>query len=134
VRTNKRCPKCGEIKPLEAFPKSKSSPIGVGSYCKPCHNARNRELKQRLYGGGRHHHLLNRYGVGAEAVEEMIQKQGGVCLICLKNPATQVDHSHSTGEVRGVLCDGCNGGLGAFNEDLDLLEEAARYLEEWRDK
>lgn len=60
----------------------------------------------------------------------MIRKQGGVCAICEQEPATQVDHNRITGQIRGMLCDGCNGGLSAFEEDDELLERAAQYLEQ----
>jgi hypothetical protein len=59
----------------------------------------------------------------------MIEKQEGLCAICRKKPAEQVDHEHATRIVRGVLCDGCNGGLGAFREREDLLLQAIEYLE-----
>ena len=65
----------------------------------------------------------------------MIRKQGGLCAICQENPAVQVDHCEQPEmRIRGVLCDDGNGGLGAFYDDLDLLEAAAQYLEDWRDK
>ena len=76
------CPDCGEAKPLEEFPRNKSGRDGRLSYCKPCHNLRGQETRQRLYGGSRHYHLLRRYGIGAADVEGMIAEQGGVCAIC----------------------------------------------------
>lgn len=68
--------------------------------------------------------------MGEPEVEEMIRQQGGLCAICRQNLAEQVDHDHDIkGKVRGVLCDGCNGGLGAFEESPELLTNALQYLQ-----
>ena len=100
----KRCPDCKELKPAEDFPRNKNYKDGRHPYCKPCHNARGKESKQRLYGGTRHYHLKRRYGIGAAEVDELIRSQGGVCAICREKPAAHVDHNHHTGKVRGILC------------------------------
>jgi len=124
----KRCPCCGEIKRLEEFCRNKRSPDGRACYCKPCHNAKGRESVRRN-GGSRHYHFRGRYGIGAAEVAALIDSQGGLCAICRSKPAVQVDHDHSRGAaVRGVLCDGCNGALGAFNEDEALILQAIAYL------
>jgi hypothetical protein len=75
--------------------------------------------------------LRDRYGIGAADVAALVEAQTGLCAVCRQKPAVQVNHDHMTGKVRGILCDGCNGGLGAFNEDPELLERAAQYLESW---
>ena len=124
-----RCPDCGLEKAPEEFPRNRSARSGLGAYCKPCHNARGRESKQRLYGGHRHYRLRDRYGIGAAEVQALVDAQGGLCKVCCRNPALQVDHDHDTGVIRGILCDGCNGGLGLFNEDIQLLQRAIEYLE-----
>jgi hypothetical protein len=54
----KRCPDCGEHKPLDEFPRNRNSKDGRHRYCKPCHSASGMESKQRLYGGSRHSHLM----------------------------------------------------------------------------
>jgi Recombination endonuclease VII len=63
----------------------------------------------------------------------MISAQGGLCAACKKNPATQVDHDHKTGKVRGILCLNCNAALGALKDDPRLVWEAIDYLENARD-
>ncbi|MFK0048340.1 endonuclease VII domain-containing protein [Streptomyces sp. NPDC090741] len=55
--------------------------------------------------------------------------QGGVCCICLTDPAVHVDHCHETGRVRGVLCLNCNMGLGLLKESPDHIRRAIQYLE-----
>ncbi|MFY7633251.1 endonuclease VII domain-containing protein [Streptomyces sp. NY05-11A] len=61
--------------------------------------------------------------------DELIASQMGVCCICLAAPATQVDHCHQTGRVRGVLCFNCNSGLGLLGDDPAAVNRAADYLE-----
>jgi hypothetical protein len=62
----------------------------------------------------------------------MIKVQGGVCACCKTRPATQVDHDHKTGKVRGIVCLNCNAAMGALKDDVRLVWEAIHYLEEWR--
>jgi hypothetical protein len=125
----KRCPDCGESKPLAEFPRNKNSKDGRHTYCKPCHNLRGKETYQRLYGGTRHYHLKRRYGIGADEFEELVRLQGGACAICGRPDPEHVDHDHETGTVRGILCFNCNGGLGQFRDSIDALQAAAVYLE-----
>jgi hypothetical protein len=102
---------------------------GRHAYCKPCHNARGKETKQRLYGGSRHYHLKRRYGISAVEFDELVRQQNGVCPICNKFGPEHVDHDHVTGRIRGVLCFNCNGGLGQFGDDSERLVRAQLYLD-----
>ncbi len=124
----KWCPDCGAVKALDEFTRSKGSSGGVHSYCKPCHNARGKESKQRLYGGSREYHLRRRYGVGQVEFDELLAAQGGRCAICGVSDPEHLDHDHRTGWVRGILCFNCNGGLGQFRDSPDFLAEAITYL------
>lgn len=125
----KRCPDCGREKSFEEFPRSRNRADGRHTYCKPCHNARGRETRKRLYGDSRHYHLRGRYGIGAEEVSRLVRAQGGVCAICRDRPADQVDHEHATGKIRGILCGGCNAGLGAFGDSPEVITSAIAYLQ-----
>ncbi len=122
-----RCPSCGVTKPVEDFPRDKRRRSGRACYCKPCHNEKNRHSKQRN-GGARRYHLRKRYGVEPAQVETMVAEQGGMCVVCRVNVATQVDHDHETGRVRGILCGDCNNGLGAFRDDPEIVMSAIDYL------
>jgi hypothetical protein len=72
--------------------------------------------------------LTRRYGITAEEADAMFERQGGLCAICRAAPAKHVDHDHATGAVRALLCFNCNGGLGQFKDDPDLLKAAADYV------
>lgn len=125
----KRCPDCGEEKPLEEFVRNRSKKSGRSSYCKPCWTLRIRRHKQKLYGGERSFLLKLRYGVTLADVDAMQLRQNGLCAICRSQPAQHVDHCHATGEVRGLLCFGCNRGLGKAQDDPELLRRGLSYLE-----
>ncbi len=76
------CPDCEQTKPVSAFPRHRNDSGGRGRYCKPCHNVRGKESKQRLYGGSREHHLRERYGITGSDFDEMLAAQEGRCAIC----------------------------------------------------
>jgi hypothetical protein len=79
---------------------------------------------------------LNRYGLTHEAFLRMLADQGDRCAICRTAEPTGigwcVDHDHVTGQVRGVLCDYCNQGLGRLRDDPDVILAAAKYVQRHR--
>jgi hypothetical protein len=125
-----RCPACGERKPIGDFPRNRSRRTGRGIYCKPCHNRIGRENRTKNHGSTRSYHLKARYGITAADAQRMLEEQGGLCAICRERPADHVDHDHLTGRLRRLLCFNCNGGLGQFRDDPELLRAAAAYLQE----
>lgn len=81
---------------------------------------------------------LSRYGLTLEQFIALSEGQGHVCAICgercSKFPRLSVDHRHSDGAIRGLLCDACNIGLGHFRDNPESLRAAIEYLEreyEW---
>ncbi len=86
------------------------------------------EVKRRERAG----HLMRKYGMTIEQYDAMLEAQGGGCYICGRPPrddiSLHVDHDHSTGEIRGILCFRCNNALADFQEDTGLLRNAIGYL------
>lgn len=77
--------------------------------------------------------LWKNYRIRIEDFERMYKEQNGQCNICNKDipyrgKLIAVDHCHTTGKVRSILCSKCNIGLGQFNEDLELMQKAINYL------
>lgn len=68
------------------------------------------------------------YGLSPEDYDLMVESQGNACAICKEVKKLHVDHDHITGEVRELLCHGCNTSLGGFKDDPELLEAAADYI------
>ena len=79
--------------------------------------------------------LRTRYGITLDNYNEMFIKQDGKCAICGNHQsetktALVVDHCHSTGKVRGLLCGNCNRGIGCLKDDIENLRCAILYLNE----
>jgi hypothetical protein len=81
--------------------------------------------------------VTKKHGLTFSGFYEMLRKQGGVCAICgltNGNKRLAIDHDHSSGKVRALLCTKCNTGLGAFRDDVNLLMKAVGYLGEYGPK
>lgn len=78
--------------------------------------------------------LRAKYGITLVEFEAMVLEQGGVCAIChepnYSGKRLVVDHCHDTGRVRGLLCNGCNGGIGLLKDSVLRLESAINYLKD----
>ena len=78
--------------------------------------------------------LKKNYNITIETYEEIYRNQNGVCAICEKlnisGKRLAVDHNHSTGKIRGLLCNKCNTGLGNFNDNSEFLFKASEYLKQ----
>ena len=73
---------------------------------------------------------LRRHGLAIEEYNAMVDAQHGQCAICgCGDEQLCVDHDHSTGVVRGLLCQRCNRGLGDFRDNPSALRKAINYLE-----
>jgi len=84
-------------------------------------------------------HVRRQYGLTARAYQDLKDSTGGTCPICGRaltftgrsSPSRAVvDHCHTTGQVRGIICHPCNSGLGRFGDDPSTLRLAASYLEQ----
>lgn len=111
------CTKCKSTKPatLEFFPPHNKKKNGLDSWCRTCRSSYRSETRRGHY----------RHSISDEDLKELIK--GNKCFICGEF-GDQVDHCHSSGEVRGLLCINCNTGLGKFKDDPMLLEFARMYL------
>lgn len=88
------------------------------------------EDRAELY---RRQNLMAKYGISMDQWDDMLQAQGGGCAICGRRKKLYVDHDHSTGAVRALLCRNCNVGIGHFYDDADVLMAAVAYLLQFDD-
>lgn len=83
----------------------------------------------------REHVLQKKYGISHSQYEELLGRQAGRCALCRSdNPRARfgrfhIDHCHTTGRIRGLLCGRCNLGLGSLGEDPRVLVRALDYLD-----
>lgn len=144
----KQCKTCGETKPKSEFYKNKSRKDGLQSQCKSCKkliarkwakaNPQKVKASQQAYikanpdipRGGQYR---RKYGITIADYDQMLEDQGGVCKICgTDTPGARgrfhIDHCHTTGNVRGLLCNNCNHLLGNAQDNPKTLANAIAYL------
>jgi hypothetical protein len=124
---HKKCSRCEEWKPEEEFGPGNTAADGLQSQCRACYA----EIKRS-----------RAHGIGSRGRQRLLAVQGGVCAICgTDDPGSRwgwaIDHDHSCCDgtdscgkcVRGVLCVGCNTGLGGFKDDPERMRRAIEYLQ-----
>jgi hypothetical protein len=138
----KICRVCGIRKNFNEYFKSKNKKDGIGYRCKPCDNLAKKQWMtnnpEKCRKGQRREVLKRKYGLTENDYLTMLDKQKGVCAICNATESSNktsgnwaslaVDHCHTTGKIRGLLCNRCNRSLGFFEDSLDLLLKAMIYL------
>lgn len=115
----------------------KSRAIGV---CKDCGEEKRIHAKGLCSNCYSTSGRLVKMGLPENHYKTMYSNQNGLCAICGK-PETYkngynkgklkrfaIDHDHDTGEVRGLLCQRCNQGLGSFKDNIETLKSAINYL------
>jgi hypothetical protein len=139
----KRCDYCGLLKLKSEFNKSETRKDGVCLSCKECEKIKNdiAEIKRKEYLFGRPERkraskrksLQNQYGITLDEYEDLFTQQESCCAICGRhqselNKKLHLDHSHSSGKVRGFLCSDCNLGLGIFKDSEEYILNAISHL------
>jgi hypothetical protein len=134
----KRCALCKEVKPSADFYERALTVDGLESKCKACisEKDRNRNVTPAARQRNRELKYRRKYGITIADYEAMLISQGNSCAICRRAPEgterLQVDHDHTTGHVRALLCLQCNALLGQAHDDTAVLMAAVRYLERHR--
>lgn len=130
----KYCPGCDSVLPVDNFYEDAHRYDRRAAICRECSRKRGREYYPRSNWRGKY--LLRVYGITETEYDSLFTAQNGVCKIC-GNPQQPrkrscgllaVDHDHTTGAIRGLLCDKCNRGLGHFDDSPDLLARAIEYV------
>lgn len=143
----KACSVCGKLKSFNQFRPHKKGAFGRIANCRTCENAANTEWRKqnkdyyktyrdenldRMREAERKRHY--KYAGYQEGMyEALMELQNHTCRICGEVDTDRglcVDHCHTEDRIRGLLCKRCNLGIGSFQDDLDLLRSAMKYLQE----
>jgi transposase len=143
----KICTKCKKEKEIDEFVKDKNSSDGRGKTCKTCYNkiykewyhSKSNAIKKKQYQDKmdkiakrvslRKSQLKKSYGMTLEEFEKIQVEQDNLCSICGQHRENfsknfSVDHDHSTGKNRGLLCNTCNTLLGCAKDNVFILINA----------
>lgn len=131
----KLCCTCKEVKTLEDFYKKRRTQRQ--SECKLCTKIR-RVVWWKSDAGktsSANSKLKARFGLSLDDYDKMLEDQQGQCLVCGATESylghrLAIDHCHTTGKIRGLLCKSCNVGLGNFRDSVELLTNAISYIKE----
>lgn len=98
--------------------------------CKPCYFT---DYYQRNKTHRKSRERQRKYGLTTEEYEALLERQCGQCSICHAEPVAgqddfAIDHDHTSGEVRGLLCMECNLLVGIIEKDLGRADRAMRYI------
>lgn len=131
----KRCKKHGYIRASQSY-----KILNSNSYrCRLCKYKNNHKPDESYKKIRQERFLIKRYGIDNDAYSIILSNQNDSCAICKtknlnfnsrtnKSRRMAVDHCHSSGKIRGILCHKCNTGLGSFQDNISILENALNYL------
>jgi hypothetical protein len=134
----KQCRHCLKVKSESEFSRQAKSKDGLYSYCKACSTAHSRTWQEKHPGRKKIHYLRFRgIYITEKQLSELYELQHGECAICklplkseFKVDTPHIDHDHTTGKIRGLLCQKCNSGLGFFQDDPTRLSRIIAYLQQ----
>ena len=132
----KTCRTCDEEKSFSEYYKASSCKDGYRGSCRQCNMKQRRERLAKADPDQRRSVVLKgKYGITLDTKRDMQKAQNDKCKICGttdygKKGLLVVDHCHSTGKVRGLLCYSCNIALGMFKDNVETIKAAIKYLEE----
>lgn len=110
--------------------------------CRKCYHSKwmndwySRTKDTRKYDHWRERNLKAKFKLTIKEYETMLATQNGVCKICKRPPKNKrlaVDHDHTTGNIRGLLCGPCNTALSHVEETSQFSIGARAYLNEYKE-
>lgn len=144
----KQCYSCKEFLPQSKFYFRKDNNTTYNK-CKECTDSSYKEyyksnkeriLNQQQTEGAKQRkerELIRNYNITLNEWNDILSNQNDLCAICKikfsdNSKTPHVDHCHKTGKIRGLLCSNCNHGIGQFKDDISILQEAIKYLSNFK--
>jgi len=130
AKLTRKCYSCKEKKDLSEFPSHSGKPHNKGYQCKLCcrGSQKGKYTKEEISVKNKKAMMKMKYGLSLEQIEQMKKDQNFKCKICKVETRLAVDHCHTSGRIRGLLCIKCNTGLGMFLDNVLFLKSAQEYL------
>ncbi len=124
----RRCSGCKRELPVTSFALNRSRALGLGVECKDCQRINTRNQKRR-----------EATGADPALAGRLVELQGAVCAICGLPEATTnkrygrervlaLDHDHTSGEIRGLICSSCHAKLVHLGHDSEWVRKALDYI------
>lgn len=144
------CKVCKKEQDFTKFYKNNTYLSGYTSKCKKCHNKQSLEnhtvnrdnrllqmskYQKEKYDEKRNRDYIRKYGITLDLYEEIKEEQNSCCKVCgtheskISKNRLFVDHCHTSGKIRGLLCHNCNSMLGLAKDNISILQDAVKYLE-----
>lgn len=121
----RKCTTCKEVHPLETFPPSNREKWGHDYRCSRCSNRRKTVFNLKKY-----------YGLTLDEYFQQLESQSYRCYICEKHQTEvqrpfHIDHCHTTGKLRALLCSQCNVAFGMLRESPRVMQRMIEYHAEY---
>lgn len=142
----KTCKGCGMDKSLDEFHAHPQTRDRRQLRCKSCHNTKTAQRYLNLSPEAKAHRIATikarKYGMTLEQMQALVEAHDDNCDLCGQPDTTHrkrtwtrqltLDHDHTNGRFRGLLCSKCNIAIGSAGDDPALLRKMADYVEAFR--
>ena len=92
-----------------------------------------RRWRERNPNANKIYHIRHRYGLSLEDAKQVVSGQFGSCQICGLTKKLELDHDHTSGQIRGMVCRRCNLMIEALERPMPYRAVALQYLARWRE-
>ena len=130
----KTCTRCLKVLERVDFHKNKATLDGLCYVCKNCNYSKSKKWKEDNVERRKDHQYKRKYGLTFADYGVILASQNSHCAICsvyfseAQRGVLFVDHCHTTGMIRGLLCQNCNTAIGLLKDSPLLCTKAAEYL------